>query len=664
MKKIKSILCLFIVLALSTVWGGCSFSNQSTESETDSISQSSGVRYTVTEEEWDSWVTYPNYTIEQYDDNYRLVHKYTEYAFTVGDAIILINGDKEYQLEKRADGYFAFDCTEYDYWHDGLLSGGYVYDEFTYDEVICAYVLDLMEEMGARWEVKFENGVPVSIIYIEVKEDADGIEKTSVLTSLYTDVGTTVIDLPEYVIEEERNPRMTVTEEEWNNCINAGNFAGNFSSIIDADNYEIFYCSFAYTGNALMLDGNIIVFEGDKKYILGEINGTWYATEWDEYEICPTLIPSDFKFEDFEYYEPTGSYRQKEKTGSDLYYSFVFEDGVLVLITVQKSYNQEDAGYWDAFHFSINEIGTTETIEVPEYVIVTTTDDTKAVEYEKALTLLANCDYEGAKEAFEKLGDYRDAKEYLSKFYYMPISFEYDLVDKKGTNDVAYNSKNLPISETTIRPDVQAVSKFAYDDNGNIIEQTVVKNTAGEPEIYRYVYTYDEKGYLLTANYTGHDGYVASYTFFYDDKGNNVKQIYEDEYSTYEYLMTYDENGNMLSQTLLYGGEVETMNIVITYNDNGMIIREVCTYDDGSQESLDYAYDEDGKCVRIVFTDANGENVYDYTYDEHGNVIKEIYTSFDGSVQYVNTKYELVYIPYGITGGTDYFFRGLWAERL
>lgn len=663
MSKIKFVLCFILVLLFAISLGGCSISS-STNNESDSESQSDGVRYTVTEEEWNSWVTYQNYTIEQYNEKFHVVHKYTEYAFTVGDTLILIKGDKEYQLEKRADGYFAFNCTEYDYWHEGLLSGGYVYDEFTYDEVICAYVLDCMEEMGARWEVKFKNGVPVSIIYIEVKEDADGVKKTSVLTSLYTDVGTTVIELPEYVIEEERNPRKTVTEEEWNNCINAGNFAGNFSAIIDVDNYEVFYCSFAYTGNALMLDGNIIVFEGDKCYKLVEVAGTWYAIEWDEYEICSTLIPSDLKFEDFEYHEQTKTYRQKVNTGLDLYYSLVFEDGVLVLITVHKSYNQEDAGYWDTFLFNINEIGTTETIEVPEYVIVTTTNDTKAVEYERALTLLANCDYEGAKEAFEKLGDYRDAKEYLSKFYYMPISFEYDLVDKKGTNDIAYNSQNLPISEIIIRPDAQGVSKFAYDDKGNIIEQIMIKNTEGEPEISRYVYTYNENGQLITANYTGYDGYVASYTFFYDDKGNNVKQIYEDEYSTYEYLMTYDENGNMLSQVLMYNGEVESMNIVATYNESGKVIREVCTYYDGSQESKDYTYDANGKCTQVVFTDENGENVYEYTHDEHGNVIKEIYTSFDGSVQYVNTKYELVYIPYGITEGTDFFFRGFWADRL
>ena len=291
------------------------------------------------------------------------------------------------------------------------------------------------------------------------------------------------------------------------------------------------------------------------------------------------------------------------------------------------------------------------------------TPDPKEKEYENALVLLANCDYVGAKAAFEALGDYRDAKEYLSRFYYMPVSVEYDMTGKKGTNDVAYNSLNLPMSETTIRSDVQAVCKFLYDANGNIIEQIMTNNTEAGPEISNYVYTYDDNGYLLTANYTGYDGYVSSYTFSYDDKGNNIKQIYVDEYATYEYSMTYDENGNMLTQDLVYNGEFEVMNVVLTY-DGGIVIREVCTYDDGSQESLEYGYDANGNCTRTVFTDANGENVYDYTYDEHGNVVREVFTGSDGSVQYVNTKYELLYIPCGITDGTDYFFRGLWKDRL
>ena len=293
------------------------------------------------------------------------------------------------------------------------------------------------------------------------------------------------------------------------------------------------------------------------------------------------------------------------------------------------------------------------------------TPDPKVKGYENALVLLANCDYVGAKAAFEALGDYRDAKEYLSKFYYMPVSFEYDLVDKKGTNDIAYNGINLPISENTMRPDVQAISKFVYDDNGNIIEQILILNTDGEPEISRYVYTYDSNGHLITGNYTSHDGYTSSYTYEYDDRGNNVKQTYVDEYSVYEYTMIYDANGNITSQVISYNGGSDVFNTAFSYDDNGNVIREVDTYSDGTQEYRDYIYDEKGSCIREVFTDLSGaQSIHNFTYDRSGNVVEEIFTDTDGSVQYVKTKYELLYIPCGITDGTDYFFRGLWSERL
>ena len=90
--------------------------------------------------------------------------------------------------------------------------------------------------------------------------------------------------------------RYTVTEEEWNNGINAGNFAGDFLAVIDLDNYEMDMCFFKYAGNAMEFDGNIIVFEGEKKYILEEVDGTWYATEWNEYDFCATLVPAGLNF--------------------------------------------------------------------------------------------------------------------------------------------------------------------------------------------------------------------------------------------------------------------------------------------------------------------------------------------------------------------------------
>ncbi len=375
MKKIKSTLCFLAVLMSAVLLMGCyAFDRTSDDSTTpptnDTIPPTNDdVRYTVTEEEWNTWTTYPNYTIEEYTDSYSLVNKYTEYALEFDNgSVVIIEDGKDYQLIERGDVFVAYDCTSLELAHDRLLSGGYVYDEFTYDAEIGAYVLDAMDEIGARWEVKFENGVPVSIIYTEVTV-IDGVEKNIVVTKLYTNVGTTVINVPEFVYEEEAEIRYTVTEEEWNNAVNAENFAGEFHIVTDADEFKFEFGSFKYAGNAIELDGKLIVFEGDKKYMLEEVEGIWYATEWNEYDVLATLIPADLDFNDYEYSESRNIYVSKDDTGSDRYHSFGFEEGKLVIICIQRSLNIEDPGYLDMMGFNIDEIGTV-TINVPEYVIV------------------------------------------------------------------------------------------------------------------------------------------------------------------------------------------------------------------------------------------------------------------------------------------------------
>jgi hypothetical protein len=135
--------------------------------------------------------------------------------------------------------------------------------------------------------------------------------------------------------------------------------------------------------------------------------------------------------------------------------------------------------------------------------------------YNKALELIENGKYEEAKIVFEQLGDYRDSEDYLSKFYYMPISFEYDLVGKKGTNPVTYNSMNLPSAETTKREDVDAVASFEYDENGNIIKQIMTNYTAETVDFFDYIYdsgdVSDGHGGIL-------NGKQDAMTYFGDDE--------------------------------------------------------------------------------------------------------------------------------------------------
>lgn len=323
------------------------------------------VRYTVTEEEWNYWTTHKNYTIEQYYGDDRIINKYTEGAlqFEDGDIILFID-DKQYTLYETEDGYVAHDVTNLEFTNNGLLSGGYVYDEFTYDETRCAYVLDLIEESGMIWEVKFEDGVPVSVVYNEIE---DGVI-TFTSTSNYINVGTTVVDIPEYVFEEEveDTTRYTTTEEEWNLNLGAGNYSGSILSLIDGDFLKY---SYKCTNNAIELDGMLVVFEGDTTYMLQESEGVWYAFESEEGLGIPTMVPQGVNFSDYEYNENNKIYVPKVKTGAELYYSFGFADGALSYVLLQTTLDESDPEYYEVMAFTIEEIGTV-VIEIPEYIIL------------------------------------------------------------------------------------------------------------------------------------------------------------------------------------------------------------------------------------------------------------------------------------------------------
>ena len=293
-------------------------------------------------------------------------------------------------------------------------------------------------------------------------------------------------------------------------------------------------------------------------------------------------------------------------------------------------------------------------------------DDLNAQNYEKALVMLANGDYTGAKEAFEKLGDYRDSKEYLSKFYYMPTSFEYELIDKKGKDYVSYNNIGLPQTQAIMRPDAQAIYNYFYDEKGNIIQQHVTINGEEVQEVYIYEYIYNDAGQRVRAEFEFHGGITGFQTFTYDENGNLIKRNYEDSTGlVYEYLSEYNEKGQRTRFEIVFNGASDVRTTSYEYDENGMTVKETTSYQDGFVEIWDYTYDENGNRISAYLTDSDGDHCrYDYTYDEHGNTIKEEYVGYSGTKQYVKTEYELMYLPCGVTAGTELFFVEVWAERL
>ena len=71
----------------------------------------------------------------------------------------------------------------------------------------------------------------------------------------------------------------------------------------------------------------------------------------------------------------------------------------------------------------------------------TTNKDQNMVDYEEALRLLQDGKYEDAKILFEKLGDYKDAADYLSKFFYLPAWIYNDIIGKGGSYEYFFNER-------------------------------------------------------------------------------------------------------------------------------------------------------------------------------------------------------------------------------
>ena len=315
--------------------------------------------FEVTAEEWDAMTRELNYSVE-------IVHaygnigyqKYTEYAIELNGEIIIFVEDKQFNLTETATGWVAYDCTFINYGHGGLLKDA-AFEDYFFDESVSAYVNKNYEEVGMRHEISFENGIVVASITFLTDEES------TVLSELYfTDIGSTVIDIPEFTFyyDLEADPAKLVTEEQWNLCINEKNFAGEMSVFVDMDFYD---CIFRSSDNAIEIDGEIIVTDSDTRYALKEIDGVWYAVEYDGIVIQEW---SGLSFDNFEYDNQYEMYVQKNCDGAEVCYSFAFENGILTYVQIERAWDPELSYYTEAIGIFITEIGTV-TIDVPEFVI-------------------------------------------------------------------------------------------------------------------------------------------------------------------------------------------------------------------------------------------------------------------------------------------------------
>lgn len=320
------------------------------------------VRYTVTAEEWEALTDEYNYTFEWIVDGESSGQdKYTKDVIQIGESIILFVGDKQYMLEETERGWVAYDCTDMEFAHDGSFVD-YAFEDCFYDESICAYVNKNYEEIGERAEIRFENGKLISVTYHSVDPD-DG----EVNEYLYTNIGETVIDVPEFTFyyDLEPDPAKLATEEIWNRYAGEKNFT---ALLVESDGTEYVEHTLKSTEDAFELDGKIIVFEAGKGYALEKRDGAWYAVEYEGIALPESLLPKGLGFDDFEYDAESEMYVQKNAEDADFFYSVAFENGAPVYVQIGEAPDPSNPGYIHMIALMISEIGSAD-VDVPEYVI-------------------------------------------------------------------------------------------------------------------------------------------------------------------------------------------------------------------------------------------------------------------------------------------------------
>ena len=244
--------------------------------------------------------------------------------------------------------------------------------------------------------------------------------------------------------------------------------------------------------------------------------------------------------------------------------------------------------------------------------------------YVAAMAKLEEGKWQEAYDLFKASADPK-AAEMLEKFVFVPTT-----VTRKNSNGrdlvhtFTYNEQGNLLSAVdkgdyswTMETD-NAVT-YTYDAMGNLLSQ----ESRYKDEVYRIVYTYDEKGNELTYTYYNVYGDIQNtYTNTYDEQGRLAKAEHYDRLDgayNYTEVFTYDEQDRVLTRTVTYVGREPTVHTYV-YAEDGSYQK---SYNSGVF-AYTYWYDKEGHNVKyeVMNTDTNEVEEYSETrYDEMGHEV-------------------------------------------
>lgn len=309
----------------------------------------------------------------------------------------------------------------------------------------------------------------------------------------------------------------------------------------------------------------------------------------------------------------------------------------------------------------------------------------KGGKYSKALKLIEDGKYKEAYEILEELGDYKDSKELLSRFRYVPVKSEFYYTYGDSiitiTSKATLNKKNLPSKITYIDGEEENTIKFTYDSKGRLTSREL----GTDDHWQKSEITYDSDGNMIEIKNSDDDGFRDIWKNIYDSKGNKIKEEYETSYGDRRITeYTYDSKGNLIKEEFESDGgsknvteyiydskgnlikkefksDYQSSTTEYTYDYKGNLIKKEFESDGGSRNVTEYIYDSKGNLIEEVSEGDYYINRYEYTYDSYGNMIeKKNLTSYDSNAVLLRysqeIEYKFVYIPFEWNEVYDYVF--------
>ena len=163
----------------------------------------------VTEEIWNGFVNEKNFAAELVafvgDEYYEYIYKSADSAMELDGEIIVFDCGKKYSLNEIEGVFYAEEYVETAlpecFVPECLSPAGLNFNDFEYDNQTELYIQKNTDGVDVVYSFGFENGV---LVYVQIERalDPTGSYYTEACGLMITEIGTVVIDVPEYVIAE------------------------------------------------------------------------------------------------------------------------------------------------------------------------------------------------------------------------------------------------------------------------------------------------------------------------------------------------------------------------------------------------------------------------------------------------------------------------------